>query len=397
MRFSRRASWALSPNALSSLLEEKRARGEALFDLTLSNPTRAGFSYDEAAILAALASPAVLTYEPTPEGLPAGREAVAAYYRERGVPVDPARVLLTASTSEAYAYCFKLLCDPGERILVPAPSYPLFEFLASLEGVGVDTYPLAYHDGWSLEAGALEAAVSPRTRALVVVSPNNPTGSVLSQVELAALRALCLRHGLALIADEVFGDYPLSDAVAADPALVRSVAAEREVLTFTLSGLSKVVGLPQLKLGWMGVSGPGASEAYERLLVIADTYLSVGAPVQHAAAALLREGAALAAQVRGRTRENLASLQRRVAGTQCTLLRAQAGWSATLRIPRLHSEEDTVLSLLRERNVLVFPGHFFDFSSEAFVVLSLLAPPAVFEEGTSRLFAHLQALAAEPA
>ena len=387
MRFAGRASWDLRENALTTLLAEKRAGGEPILDLTESNPTRAGFVYDDDAILRALAAPQSLRYEPTPAGLTCARDAVAAYYAERAIAVDPGRILLTASTSEAYSFVFKLLCDPGARVLVPAPSYPLFEFLATLEGVHVDTYPLAYHDGWSIDLDALSAAIHETTRAIVVVSPNNPTGSFLRRTELAALRSLCRAHDLALVCDEVFADYALSQTVEDDPERVRSVAAEESVLTFALSGLSKVAVLPQVKLGWMVVTGPvaDATRAYERLEIIADTFLSVGTPVQHAASELFRLGAGVREQIRKRTRANLAALDAAVTGSSCTRLRVDGGWSATLRIPRLASEEATVLALLREEGTLVHPGHFFDFPGEAYVVVSLLTDARVFAEGVARL------------
>jgi alanine-synthesizing transaminase len=382
MSFARRVAWDLRPNALSTLLSHKRRTGARILDLTESNPTRAGLPYPAREILAALAPPEVLRYEPAARGPPVARAAVAGYYRSRGCAVDPERVLLTASTSEGYAHVFKLLCDPGERVLVPAPSYPLFEFLGRLEGVHVDPYPLAYHDGWEIDLAGLAEAVRPSTRAVLVVSPNNPTGSYLKERELAALRALCARHGMALVADEVFADYPLSPA----DGRVETLAAEGDVLTFTLSGLSKVVGLPQVKLGWMVASGPGAEAALERLEVIADTYLSVSTMAQLAVGPLLEAGAPVREAIRARTAANLEALRRALGpGSPCTLLRVEGGWYATLRLPGTRPEEAQVLMLLSEHDVLVHPGHFFDFPAEAYAVLSLLAEPEVFEEGVARL------------
>jgi hypothetical protein len=382
MRFSRRASWDLGPNALSRLLGEKQAAGARIVDLTESNPTRAGIAYPEAEVLGALAAAEALAYAPSPRGLEAAREAVAAYYARRGYPVDPGRILLTASTSEAYAFAFKLLCDPGDEVLVPAPSYPLFEFLATLESVRVRSYPLVYHGGWEIDLGALRAAVGPAVRAIVLVSPNNPTGSFLKRGELDALRALCAQGDLALVADEVFGDY----AFAPDGARADTLVREEGALCFTLSGLSKVAGLPQVKLGWMVVSGPGSDAALDRLDIIADTYLSVSTPAQLAGPALLEIAPRVAGAIRDRVRGNLQRLRDLLGRTSpLTLLAVEGGWYATLRFPRTRTEEEWVLGLLGEKDVLVHPGQFFDFPDEAYGVLSLLTRPEAFAEGVARL------------
>src|SRR5579864_8683557 len=280
--FSSRLNWNLPTNPLAKLIEEKRASGAAILDLTESNPTMAGLSYPADRILAALSDPRSICYEPAPMGHPAARAAVAAYYGRR---VEPDRVLVTASTSEAYGFLFKLLADPGDEILAPRPSYPLFDFLAALESVRVVEYPLVYHSGWAIDFDTLAQRITPRSRAVVVVNPNNPTGSYLKKSELAALIELCREHELAILSDEVFSDYPLAE----DAERVSSLVNVEEVLTFSLSGLSKLVGLPQLKLGWIVAGGPEAArrEAVQHLELIADTYLSVGTPVQWAAAALL--------------------------------------------------------------------------------------------------------------
>jgi alanine-synthesizing transaminase len=377
--FSSRLSWDLRPNPLSKLAAEKRREGARLLDLTESNPTHAGFVYPGEEILAAIADARALTYDPDSRGLPSARAAVCEYYAGRGVAVDPARVLLTASTSEAYAYLFKLLADPGDEILVPRPSYPLFEFLASLESVRACPYPLRYDGAWQIDCDALEKAVTPRTQAIVVVNPNNPTGSFVKRGELDRLEAL----DLAIVSDEVFSDYDFSP----DAARVTTLIGARRALTFSMSGLSKIAGLPQMKLAWIVASGPGPEAALERLELIADTYLSVATPVQVALPTLLARS--VREQIRERTRNNLAWLRSAAAGSAIQVLNVEGGWYATVQVPRTRCEEEWALSLLRDDNVIVQPGFFYDFEREAFLVLSLLTPPPVFEEGVRRLLARL--------
>jgi alanine-synthesizing transaminase len=372
--FSSRLSWDVSPNPLARLLAEKKAAGARVLDLTESNPTRAGISYN-AAILEALRSKEALRYNPSPRGLVSAREAVASYYAERGREVSPDRILLTASTSEAYAYLFKLLADPGDEILTPRPSYPLFEYLAALESVTVRQYPLRYDGTWHVDFVELERAVSPRTRAIVVVNPNNPTGSFLKPDEFARLQSLALDRGIAILSDEVFWDY----------GFVPTSRGEDRALTFTMSGLSKIAGLPQMKLGWIAAGGEGADPAIERLELIADTYLSVASPVQLALPQLLALSGDVRAQIRARTRDNLDALQSALAGSPVNVLNLEGGWSAVLQVPRIRSEQEWALHLLGESDVLVQPGYFFDFESEAFLVVSLLTPREVFDEGIRRI------------
>jgi alanine-synthesizing transaminase len=384
--FSSRLNWSATANPLAKLLAQKRASGATVLDLTESNPTAAGFSYPEDRILAALADRRSLCYEPAPAGILAARMAVSSYYGGR---VDPSRILLTASTSEAYALLFKLLANPGDEVLIPRPSYPLFDFLAALESVGVIEYPLLYDGGWAIDFELLARKITPRTRAIVVVNPNNPTGSYLKKSELAQLTDLCRRHDLAILSDEVFSDY----ALAADPGRVSSLVDQDQVLAFSLSGLSKLVGLPQLKLGWIVTSGPpeAGREALERLELIADTYLSVATPVQWAAPALLALRETMQAQILGRVRENLAFLQSQIGpDSPWRVLQPEGGWYAVIQAPRIHSEEDWVLTLLGEDDVLVQPGFFFDFESEAFLVASLLTPAAIFQEGIRRILARVR-------
>ena len=326
----------------------------------------------------------MLAYEPLPAGTIAAREAVSAYYAARGHAVPVPRILLTASTSEAYGYLFKLLMNPGDEVLVSRPSYPLFEFLADMESVTVRQYALEYHGAWSMDMASIEAAMTPRTRAIVLVNPNNPTGSYVKQAELRALTALCARTGVALISDEVFADYALTD----DLRRVTTLADVEECLTFSMSGLSKVAGLPQMKLGWIAVNGPAVlrMEAWEKLEWIADTYLSVSTPVQCAAAALLAAGETVQRQIRERTAANLAFAGETLGGSAANILAVEGGWYTTLQVPRIRSEEEWTLLLLEQCGVLVQPGYFYDFAAEAYLVVSLLlTKPQVFREGVGRL------------
>jgi alanine-synthesizing transaminase len=388
--FSTRLDWQLRPNRLTGILHEMRRRSDPILDLTESNPTHAGFSYPDAEILAALGDLRSLTYDPLPAGSMEAQRAISDYYAARGHHVAPERILLTASTSEAYGYLFKLLADPGDEILVPRPSYPLFDFLAALECLHVVHYPLLYDHGWSLDVAALAQAVSDRTRAVVLVNPNNPTGSFLKAQELAALVALCRKRKLALVSDEVFADF----AFAPDLQRVTTLAAVNDVLTFCLSGLSKVAALPQVKLGWIVAGGPPELRdvSVERLELIADTYLSVATPVQHAASRLLGTAAGMQAQIRERTAGNLDWLRTHLPpGSPARILDVEGGWYATLQLPRIHTEEEWTAQLLLEDNVLVQPGFFYDFETEAFVVVSLLTAPEVFREGMSRMLARIAA------
>ena len=381
--FSSRLDQDLRPNRITALLEAKRRAGAKILDLTESNPTRAGLAYPAGPILEALSDGRSLVYEPLPAGSCEARAAVSAYYSARGEAAGVDRILLTASTSEGYAYVFKLLCDAGDEVLVPRPSYPLFEFLARMESVRVAQYPLVYHGGWRIDFDALEAALNARTRAIVLVNPNNPTGSFLKRDELPRLVSLCAERGIALVSDEVFSDYGLGE----DAERVRSLTGVGEVLTFSMSGLSKIAALPQMKLGWIVTGGPTdvRARALERLEWIADTYLSVSTPVQHGAARLLEAGAAVRAQIAARVRENLDWLCGGVRGSAFSVLDVEGGWYATVRVPRTRSEEEWTLDLLERDDVLVQPGFFYDFEAEAFLVVSLLTEPGVLREGAGRL------------
>jgi alanine-synthesizing transaminase len=382
--FSSRTRWDLRPNRLAEALARKRAAGVPVLDLTESNPTRAGLPYPED-LLDALASAPSRRYEPAPFGLADARAAVAEDFARRGCAVDADRVWLTASTSEAYSFLFKLLADPGDDVLVPRPGYPLFDFLAPLESVALRSYALAYDGSWHLDLAALRAAVGPRTRAIVVVSPHNPTGAFLKRDELRALHELCTERELALVCDEVFADYRLGP----HGGLATSAAREGAALSFVLGGLSKSCALPQLKLAWTAVLGPAprAREALARLEVIADSYLSVSTPVQVALPALLARRAELQSPILDRLRRNLDLLRAGLSGAAATLLPPEGGWYAVLRVPATLPEEERVTRLLDERSVLVHPGFFFDFPDEAFLVLSLLTPPEVLAAALGPLLA----------
>jgi alanine-synthesizing transaminase len=377
--FSRRTGWKLAPNRFTLAHQDLLREGREVLDLTVSNPTRAGFVYDEVAILDALRNPKSLDHDPQSKGLLSARKAVAKYHSPG---FDPESLVLTTSTSEGYSYVFRLLCNPGDEVLVPKPSYPLFDFLADLQDVQLVPYPLIYDHGWQIDLPTLEQTITEKTRAVVLVHPNNPTGSYVSTEERARLNQLCAERPLALIVDEVFLDYSL------DGHRQESFATNRQALTFTLSGLSKISALPQMKLAWIIVSGPEkeASEATHRLEVIADTYLSLNAPVQLAAKALLGQRETIQPQLMRRIQTNLSELDQQLARQKsCGRLTVEGGWYAVLRVPVTKSDEDLAIQLLREHSVLVHPGHFYDFPNDGYLVLSLITPEATFREGISRL------------
>jgi alanine-synthesizing transaminase len=382
--FADRTNWNLAPNRLSEALDRHRAAGKPLIDLTVSNPTECGFDYDARVILGALSDPAALTYQPNPRGLEVARRAVASYYAERGCEIRTEDIILTTSTSESYSYVFRLLCNPGDEILVPAPSYPLFGFLAEIQDAKLVHYPLIYDHGWQIDFHSLRQAVTPRTRAIIVVHPNNPTGHYTKPHELATLNEVCASNQLAIIADEVFLDFTLTSEPPA------SFAANSEALTFVLSGLSKISGLPQMKAAWLLTSGPEPlkTQALARLELIADTYLSPNAPVQLSLPTLLGQRRHFQTQLMARVRANLAELDRQLATHHsCRRLSLEAGWYAVLRVPATRSDEDLALDLLVSRNVYVYPGHFFDFPAEGHLVVSLIAERQAFATGMERLLA----------
>lgn len=368
--FSSRLAWGTSQNTLVAALNARRKAAKPVLDLTQSNPTQAGIVYPSS-LLYALTDKRSMHYDPDPRGLLFARECVASHFR---CAVD--RVMLTASTSEAYAWLFKLLCNPGDEVLVPQPSYPLLDYLAALESVVVKPYPLRYHEGWWLDFEDLERAITSHTRAIVVVNPNNPTGSYLKQTELVRLNEICLKHDLAIISDEVFSGYSLIEDATRCPTLIGNEGA----LTFCLNGLSKLIGLPQMKLGWMIAGGPQSEDALARLELIADTYLSVGTPVQYALPSLLESQTSIQQQINERCSANLAFIT-----TQLRVLRVEGGWYATVEVARKFTGEEWSLRLLEEHGVLAQPSYFYDFEQDCYLVLSLLTEPGAFQEGTRRI------------
>jgi alanine-synthesizing transaminase len=379
--FSTRTAWDRAPNALSRAIATARQDGP-LLDLTETNPTAVGL-HAPADVLAHLGDPGGARYAPDAAGWRPAREAVAADYRRRGATVDAGHVVLTASSSEAYAHLFKVLCDPGDAILVPRPSYPLFQFLADLESTTVEPYAVTYDGTWHLRPSDVAAAVTARTRAVVVVAPNNPTGAYMKKDEWAALARFCGDRGLAVISDEVFADFPLRD----DPARVATLAGGGDALTLCLGGLSKSCALPQMKLGWIAASGPPGlrDEALARLELVADTFLSVSTPIQRAAPEILARGAELRRPVAARVIGNLGALRTALLGSAATVLDVEGGWSAVVQVPATRSEDDWALRLLARERVVVHPGYFFDFPREAFLVISLLPDPALFTDAVSRI------------
>jgi len=382
--FSHRTNWPLHPNAFTHALADVRASGQELIDLTVSNPTQAGIQVEPEQVLAALADPEVLQYDPQPLGLLQAREAVCRYYRESHeiFDLDPEHLVLTASTSEGYSHVFRLLCNPGDEVLVPRPSYPLFEFLADLCDVRLVPYPLLYDHGWQIDFDSLYKAATAQSRAMIVVHPNNPTGSYVSGSEAQALNAFCADYNLALIVDEVFLDY------AHDGAPRPTFVANNQALTFTLSGLSKISAVPQMKLAWIAITGPEihAAPARARMEIISDTYLSPNAPVQVAAPVLLEQRKHIQPILLDRLRVNLVELDQQLAGTpSVTRFVVDGGWYAILRVPVTQSDEELVLDLLRKVGVIVHPGHFYDFPAEGHLVLSLITEPHSFSVGVLRI------------
>lgn len=381
--FSQRTNWKLAPNKYTQVLEKFRASGQRYIDLTVSNPTQCGVQYNEKAILEAFQNAKSLYYEPEAKGLLAARQEVAGYYQEdHGVEVDPGSLLLTTSTSEAYSYVFRLLCNPHDEILIPKPSYPLFDFLGDLQDVTLIPYSLQYAQGWFIDFQSVYRALTPRTRAILLVHPNNPTGSYVHAEEVEQLNKLCCERNMALIVDEVFLDY----AFDSQPRM--TFAANQGALTFTLSGLSKIAGLPQMKVAWMAITGPETlvQPAVDRLEVIADTYLSLNSPTQLAFPALFEQRYSLQPQLLLRIRENWGRLQSLLKGKPwCEVLHTEGGWYAALHAVEDRPDEDMAIDAIQRAHVLVHPGHFYDFPSDGFLVMSLITPTDDFEQGVSRL------------
>ena len=386
IRYSQRLPWSAPANPLSLLLEQKRKSGARLLDLTISNPTEVIEDYPHAAIAEAFREISDWTYRPDPFGESPARTALATLYANKGIPVSPARLALTASTSEAYALLFKLLCDPESEILVPSPSYPLFEYLAALESVRPVPYRLLYDGAWFLDFDSLRDHITERTRAIVLVNPNNPTGSFLKPHELTELLHIAHQHGLPLISDEVFLDYPIA---ASDR--VTTLIGNHSVLSFSLNGLSKSACMPQMKLAWIAVNGPEkeCASACQRLELIVDTYLSVNTPVQRALPRLLEIGSRLQRQLLERIRNNVKQMHALLHGSPAHVLHLEGGWSAILQVPRTLPEDSWVSRLTEEYDLIVQPGYFFDMPQEAYLVVSLILPPGLFSEGIAKIRAAL--------
>jgi alanine-synthesizing transaminase len=379
--FADRTNWNLKPNRLAEALERYKLSGRKLFDLSASNPTECGFSYDMPAIMRALCAPASLQYHPDPRGLKTARQAVSDYYSARAERVSIDELLLTASTSEAYSFVFRLLCNSGDEILIPTPSYPLFDFLADINDVRLVRYSLFYDHGWHIDLHALKQAITPRTRGMILVHPNNPTGHFTKPEEIAPLNEICAAHEIAIIADEVFLDFSLGAAQ-------KSFVANSAALTFTMSGISKISGLPQMKFAWLAVSGPEDEkrEALARLEMIADTYLSLNAPIQLAAPVFLKQRTTFQQQLMGRVRNNLAELDSQLAhATKVSRLDVEGGWYAVLRIPAMRPDEELAVELLEQHDVYLHPGHFYDFPGDGYMIVSLITPEQDFSEGLRRI------------
>jgi aspartate/methionine/tyrosine aminotransferase len=380
--FAKRTNWNLETNRLSLALAAHLAAGRPLIDLTVSNPTECAFQYDEAAILDSLRNPAALKYEPNPRGLAIARSAVARYYAEHAAAVPIDDILLTTSTSEAYSYAFRTLCDPEDELLIPEPSYPLFEYLADIQDVRLVRYPLVYDYGWQIDFHALEQAITPRTRGVIVVHPNNPTGHFCKPAEIFKLNEICAARSIAIIADEVFLDFVLTQA---EPA---TFATNTEALTFTMSGLSKICGLPQMKAAWLIVSGsePYKSKALARLEVIADTYLSMSSPIQLAMPAFFGLRHEFQKQLVARVNVNLTELDKQIAMQKsCSRLEVEGGWNVVIRVPATRSGEELALELLATKGVYVHPGHFYEFGFDNYLVVSLTSPGMAFAQGIKLL------------
>jgi alanine-synthesizing transaminase len=392
--FSKRTDWKLEENAYTRALRRHRESGRPVLDLTVSNPTTCGLQYDEGAILSALQSRAALEYDPQPKGLPQARAAVVEYYQQKdpSAHLDAERVILTTGTSEAYSYLFRLLCEPGDEVLIAHPSYPLFDFLAGIQDVKLRPFRLLYDYGWQIDFHEIERAIGDRTRAILLVHPNNPTGHYIGADEAEQLNDICVKNHLALVVDEVFLDYEIH-AGTGRKKRHGSFVSNARALTFVLSGLSKVSALPQMKVGWIAVSGPDAlvHDALARLEVIADTYLSLSAPSQHALPALLAQRHVMRPQVMTRIDANLQQMDHELSRQKLvSRLELEGGWYAVLRVPAVQSDEQLAIRLLDEHSVLVHPGHFYDFPEDGYLVVSLLAPTEDLSAGMKRLSACIE-------
>ena len=385
--FSDRTGWNLERNKLSEALAKRRSSGLPLIDLMQSNPTQCGFHFDAQKILAALNNPASLQYDPDPQGLPQAREAVAAYHRSRNCQISIDDIFLTTSTSEAYSFLFRMLCNPGDELLIPQPGYPLFNFLAEIQDVSLVRYPLVYDYGWQIDFHSLQQAITSRTRGIIVVHPNNPTGHFCKPGEIERLNQICRERYIAIISDEVFLDFSLA------PNAPPTFASNNEVLTFTMSGLSKISGLPQMKVAWLTVAGPTAlkQQAIARLEMIADTYLSMNTPIQLALPVLLEQRRQFRKQWLTREQDNLAYLDKLLESQKlCSRLKMEGGWYAVMKAPSVMGDDEVALELLTTRGVYVHPGHFYDFPADGYWVVSLITPEQELATGIDALLAMVE-------
>lgn len=389
IRFSKRTNWRGEPNPWSALLDQKKAGGAQLLDLTQSNPTKAGLLGFDASFLISLSDPRSKTYEPNPQGLLSARQAVSAYYlKTRSVQIAAEDIFLTPATSDAYNYLFRLLTDPGDEILCPVPGYPLFEYLADLNDATLKKFALRQSLGkWVVDWESVNAAISKKTKVILAVHPNNPTGQYWGAEDKVKLEDLCVQNNLALIADEVFWDYAWDKQTPA----IHFADQNPELLKFTLNGISKILGLPQMKLSWMTIHGPEhlRESAKERLSLIADTFLSVNTPVQQALPSWLGEAAKIQEEIVHRLVLNKELLEKMIPAGSAELCPSEGGWYATLALPAARDEEALAMTLLKEKNVVVHPGYFFDFPKGQHIVVSLLTEPDIFREGLKRIACSL--------
>ncbi len=393
--FSKRTQWDLTKNKLTLLLEKKRAAGDKIIDLTVSNPTQCQIQYPEKEILAAFQKSSNLLYEPHPKGLLSARNAIKDYYQEKGVSINPEQLFLTASTSEGYSFLFRLLANAGDSMLIPRPSYPLFQMLAEINDVELQPYNLIYNDGWETDFESIERTISHRTKGIILVNPNNPTGSFIKKKEYQRLIHICREHHLVIISDEVFSDYAFDHASSSGrdvtcyvSTMIKEGDIEDGILSFTLNGISKMLGLPQMKLGWIYVNGEEkmVKEAVSRMEIIADAYLSVGTPVQQALPELLKLRKGIQKEILQRVLSNWDYLKKEVSQKglfQC--LHVEGGWYGVVRIPEDMDEEKFILKLLDKQNILIHPGYFFDFQENGYLVLSLLPPETIFQQAVQEI------------
>ncbi|MFI5253238.1 MAG: pyridoxal phosphate-dependent aminotransferase [Bacteroidota bacterium] len=389
--FSTRTNWQRKPNRLTALFNELRDSGKQILDLTVSNPSECGFTYPSKEIIAALGTTRSMHYQPEPQGIIPARKAVCNYYKSKELDIAPHQVFLTASTSEGYSTVFKLLCNAGDDVLIPKPSYPLFDFLAQINDVHLSEYSLRYDGEWHIDIDSLVEAVTPMTKAICLIHPHNPTGMFIKKIEYEKLIAIATERNLALIVDEVFLDYGFEENALRHS----STAGERRVLTFTMNGISKMIGLPQMKLGWIVLSGPDniLLEASHRLEILCDTFLSVNTPVQEALAVFLKTGDIIQDQIRERTKNNFTHLSHSInEDGQCSVLQSEGGWYGIIRVPRIKSDEEWCIDLLKQYGVYLYPGYFFDFVEEGYLIVSLLVEEEKFKEGVKRIEKCIESL-----